>query len=130
MFTSIGFNPHPQTINAIDHAFPVKAKGSGVQHWDCDLIWDDEFKTSSIRIRRHAEVNDSHSNEKMREGLEVEVVLSHLNATPEELETVMLHVCHDVEHGSERRRQIKSSYIGQEHNNEFYPGEHYTIVWE
>ena len=52
--TSVGFNPYLQTCNAFDHAFPVKTKGWGVVSWDCDLIWDDEFKTSCVRIRRNA----------------------------------------------------------------------------
>lgn len=125
-FTSTGFNPTLQTCNAFDHAFPVEVKGWGVTHWDCDLIWDDEFKTSSARIRRHADMNLYNSNEKVREGIEVEVVLNKPDATREELETAMLRACRDFDPD----HCLKNPYIGHgDKEDEIYLGTHFTIVW-
>ena len=123
MITSVGFNPYLQTCNAFDHAFPVEAKGWGVTHWDCDLIWDDEFKTSSVRIRRHAEMHVNGSDELTREGVEVEVVLNKLNATRDELETALVRACR----GEINTRVLKGSYIGQERDG-YYPGTRYTLI--
>ena len=81
--TSVGFNPYLQTCNAFDHAFPVKAKGWGVVSWDCDLIYDDEFKTSCVRIRRNASMTPYGGDEPVCEGLEVEG----LSLRPLEFET-------------------------------------------
>ena len=124
-FTSTGFTPFAQTLNAFDHAFPVEAKGWGATHWDCDLIWDDEFKTSTARIRRHADMNLYNSDEKAREGVEVEVVLNKNGATREELETAMLRACRDFDPD----HCLKNSYIGRgDREDEIYPGTHFTIV--
>lgn len=123
MFTSVGFIPSASVLHAIDHAFPIEAKGWVVQHWDCDLIWDDEFKTSSARFRRHAEMNSRDSNEKVREGLEVEVVLRKLNATREELETATIRACN----ANSFVHILKGNYIGQD-RDDYYPGLRYTLV--
>jgi hypothetical protein len=123
MITSVGFTPSLPALTAIDRTFPVDAKGWGVQHWDCDLIWDDEFKTSSARFRRHAETNSNDSNKKVREGLEVEVVLCKLNATREELETALINACNT----NSSTRILKGNYIGQD-RNDYYPGPRYTLI--
>ena len=124
MITSVGFNPYLQTCEAFDHAFPVEAKGWGVTHWDCDLIWDDEFKTSAVRIRRFAEMHVNDSDEVAREGVEVEVVLNKLNATRDELETAMLRACREFVPGHWK----KTPYIGWDGDHSF-PGYHFEILW-
>jgi len=123
--TSVGFNPTLQTCNAFDHAFPVKAKGWGVVSWDCDLIWDDEFKTSCARIRRNASMTPYGGDEPVREGLEVEVVLNKLNATRDELETAMLRACREFNPA----HWEKTPYIGRGDNDTSFPGDRYTIFW-
>lgn len=117
--TSVGFNPYLQTCNAFDHAFPVKAKGWGVTHWDCDLIWDDEVKTSTIRIRRNAEMWKYGANEQepTREGLEVRVTLKRKDATRDELETALVRALKDG-----AAAWCKSAFVGRE-GEHYFPGD-------
>jgi len=120
-----GFHPSALVLNAIDRAFPVKPDGWGITHWDCDLIWDDEFKTSTVRIRRHTDVNAYDTLKMVREGLEVEVVLNKPEATLEELEAALIRAYNsfDPDHC------LKNAYIGRESKeDEIYPGTHFTIV--
>ena len=124
MLTSFGINPYLQTLNAFDHAFPVKAKGWGVTRWDCDLIYDDSDYTSCIRIRRHAEMNSYETNEVSREGLEVRLYLNKKEATRDELETALLRACREFVPG----HWAKSSYIGWDDDHS-YPGDHFEIIW-
>lgn len=119
-----GFHPSAPVLDALDRAFPVKPDGWGITHWDCDLIWDDEFKTSSVRIRRYADVNAYDTLKMVRVGLEVEVVLNKLNATLEELETAMLRACREFVPGHWK----KTPYVGWDGEHSF-PGYRFEILW-
>lgn len=125
MLTSFGFNPYLQTCNAFDHAFPVKAKGWGVTHWDCDLIYDDSDRTSCIRIRRNAEMRAYGSNKVEREGVDVRLYLNKKEATRDELETALARACREFVPGHWK----KTSYIGRDKDDKLYPGDCYEIIW-
>ena len=121
--TSTGFHPSAPVLNAIDRTFPVTPKGWGITHWDCDLIWDDEFKTSTARIKRHSDVNSYDTLKMEREGLEVEVILQKPDAGRDELEAALIRACTDIA----LDQWLKNPYLGRD-NDDYYPGFHFTVV--
>ena len=123
-FTMFGFNTYAQTLDHFVRAFPVKAKGWGVTHFDCSLVYDDEDRTSCIRIRRHAEMRAYGSDEVTREGVEVNLYLNKKDASRDELETARLRACREFVPGHWQ----KGSYIGWDGDHSF-PGDRFEILW-